>query len=285
MPSTRSLEVIKAHGTGNDFVVLIDPDDDVSLSDADVQRLCDRHTGIGGDGMLRAVRTTDNPEAEWFMDYRNADGSLAEMCGNGIRVFVDQLIRHGLVSLPSGDALPVLTRGGVRDVTASAGGNYQVDLGRWELHGGEHHVGARGLDVARPALGISLPNPHAVVILAEEEELDRLDLSSAPDVQPEPAGGINVEFVVPREPLVDDGVGRIRMRVFERGVGETLSCGTGAAAAALAARHFVGESAPHQWQVTVPGGNLGVRMFPTEDGEHVGLSGPATEVFRTKVTI
>lgn len=285
MAPTRELSVIKAHGTGNDFVVVIDPDDEVELAESDVQKLCDRHMGIGADGILRAVRVEDNPEAEWFMDYRNADGSLAEMCGNGIRVFVDQLIRHDLANIPSGGTIPILTRGGVRDVTVSAGGHYQVDLGRWELTSDDLHVTAAGLDVARPALGISLPNPHAVVVLAHDEDVDGLDLSAAPRVSPEPADGVNVEFVVPLEPLVDDGVGRIRMRVFERGVGETLSCGTGAAAAALAARHFVGASAPQNWQVHVPGGTLGVRMFPAEEGEHVGLSGPATEVFRTTVSL
>jgi diaminopimelate epimerase len=94
-----------------------------------------------------------------------------------------------------------------------------------------------------------------------------------------------VEFVVPADPIVVDEVGRITMRVFERGVGETQSCGTGAVAAALAARHFLGETAPHHWRVTVPGGQLGVRMFPAEDGEHVGLSGPAVQVFHATITL
>src|SRR6185437_613553 len=98
-------------------------------------------------------------------------------------------------------------------------------------------------------------------------------------IEPEPEDGANVEFVVPGDPLVRDGVGRIRMRVHERGSGETLSCGTGAAAAALAVRHWAGSGAPDQWRVEVPGGTVGVRMFPTEDGEHVALSGPAELVY------
>jgi diaminopimelate epimerase len=118
-----------------------------------------------------------------------------------------------------------------------------------------------------------------VVALASDEELDSADLSYIPQVEPEPADGANVEFVVPADPMVKDGVGYIRMRVHERGSGETLSCGTGAAAAALATRHWAGVGAPNQWKVQVAGGVVGVRMFPTEDGEHVSLSGPAELVF------
>lgn len=297
MPSTppQTLQVEKAHGTGNDFVVFADPDGLHDLSVEQVQALCDRHRGVGADGILRAARSADSPEvqgllasepeATWFMDYRNADGSLAEMCGNGIRVFVDFLVRHSLVSLTPGQTLPVATRSGVRDVTVSASGHYQVDLGRWRLVDTDTLVHVPGLDVPRPALRLTVPNPHAVVILASNEELDALDLSALPDVRPVPEDGINVEFVVPQEPLVTDGVGHIRMRVFERGVGETLSCGTGAATAALAARHFVGDMAPHHWRVDVPGGQLSVRMFPTEEGEHVALSGPAQRVFHCEVEI
>ncbi|MGK2855151.1 MAG: diaminopimelate epimerase, partial [Microbacteriaceae bacterium] len=213
-----------------------------------------------------------------FMDYHNADGSAAEMCGNGIRVFARFLIDNALADLADGDTLSIGTRAGVRDVQRTLSG-FQVDLGRWSLAGGEPLVDAEGLDISRPGLGINVGNPHVVIALAHESELVALDLGDAPAVDPMVEGGVNVEFVVPADPLVRDGMGRIRMRVHERGSGETLSCGTGAAAAALATRYWAGAGAPNQWRVQVPGGVLGVRMFPTEDGEHVALSGPAEIVF------
>jgi len=274
----------KGHGTGNDFVIIADPEGELDLSAEQVAALCDRHFGIGADGVLRVVRSSAIPEgaaalaeeaaAEWFMDYRNADGSIAEMCGNGVRVFAHYLVRAGLATIESGATLPIGTRAGVRDVTSSANG-YQVDLGRWRLTGDDPLARARGLDIARPGLGIDVGNPHVVVALASEEELTGLELDYIPELEPAPAAGANIEFVVPGEPLIRDGIGHVTMRVFERGVGETLSCGTGVAATALAVRHWAGERAPHNWQVDVPGGTLGVRMFPAEDGEHVALSGPA----------
>jgi diaminopimelate epimerase len=218
------------------------------------------------------------------MDYRNADGSIAEMCGNGIRVFTKFLIENGLAALEPGGTLPIGTRSGVRDVQRNASG-FQADLGRWSLDGGEPLVRAKELPVARPGLGINVGNPHVVVALASDEELAGADLTYIPVLDPEPADGANIEFVVAAEPLVHDGVGRIRMRVHERGSGETLSCGTGAVAAALATRYWAGEGAPHQWRVDVPGGTVGVRMFPTEDGEHVSLSGPAELVFEGDLEI
>jgi diaminopimelate epimerase len=146
-------------------------------------------------------------------------------------------------------------------------------------------VRARNLSAARPGLGINVGNPHVVVALASDEELASADLNYIPILDPEPEEGANVEFVVPLEPLIKDGVGRIRMRVHERGSGETLSCGTGAVAAALAIRYWAGAGAPNQWSVEVPGGTVGVRMFPTEDGEYVSLSGPAELVYSGDLTI
>jgi len=284
----------KGHGTGNDFVLFADPDGEIDLTSAQLVALADRHFGVGGDGVLRAVRSKNIAEgaaalaeddgAEWFMDYHNSDGSVSEMCGNGIRVFTRFLIANGLASLGPGETLPIGTRGGVRDMQANLSG-FQVDLGRWRLDGSEPLVRARELPVQRPGLGINIGNPHVVVALASDAELDALDLSYIPILEPEAPEGANVEFVVPTDPLVKDGVGYIRMRVHERGSGETLSCGTGAAAAALATRHWAGKGAPNQWKVEVPGGTLGVRMFPTEDGEHVALSGPAELVFEGDLSL
>jgi diaminopimelate epimerase len=284
----------KGHGTGNDFVIIADPDGMLELTADQVAALCDRHFGIGADGILRVVRSTaiaegaaslaEEPAAEWFMDYRNADGSIAEMCGNGVRVFVHYLLRSGLATLEPGSTLPIGTRAGVRDITRSANG-YQVDLGLWKLSGDDPLVTADGLPVARPGLGIDVGNPHVVVALAEEAELAVLELHRAPELDPALPNGANVEFVVPGEPLVRDGIGHVRMRVSERGVGETLSCGTGVAATALAVRHWAGEKAPDHWRVEVPGGVLGVRMFPAEDGEHVALSGPAQLVYSGEVDL
>jgi len=291
---STTLHFTKGHGTGNDFVLFSDPDGQVDLTPAQIAAIADRHFGVGGDGVIRAVRSRHIPAgaaalaeddgAEWFMDYHNADGSIAEMCGNGIRVFARYLFDNGLAELADGDTMAIGTRSGVRDLQRNLSG-FQVDLGRWRLAGGEPLVRARNLQIARPGLGIDVGNPHVVVALASDEELDSADLGYIPQLDPEPADGANVEFVVPAEPLVKNGVGHIRMRVHERGSGETLSCGTGAAAAALAVRHWAGAGAPNQWNVQVPGGTVGVRMFPTEDGEHVSLSGPAELVFEGDLTV
>ena len=291
---STKIHFTKGQGTGNDFVLFADPEGEIDLTSEQIGAICDRHFGVGADGVLRAVKSSkipegatslaEDPAAEWFMDYHNSDGSVAEMCGNGIRVFAKYLLDNGLTELVNGNTLAIGTRGGVRDVQRNKTG-FQADLGRWRLDGTEPRVRARNLPVARPGLGINVGNPHVVVALASDEELDSADLGYIPILDPEPADGANVEFVVPLEPLIKDGVGRIRMRVHERGSGETLSCGTGAVAAALAIRYWAGVGAPNQWSVEVPGGTVGVRMFPTEDGEHVSLSGPAELVFSGDVTL
>jgi diaminopimelate epimerase len=283
-----ALHFTKGHGTGNDFVLFADPDGETELDADTLAAIADRHFGVGADGVIRAVRSSklevgaealsEDPAAEWFMDYHNADGSPAEMCGNGIRVFGSFLIENGLVELGVGESIAVGTRGGVRQLTRTAEG-FESDLGRFVVLDSEATVSAKNLAVDRPGLPVGVGNPHVVVALADDAELDAIDLSAAPVVTPPPPDGANVEFVVPAEPLVVDGVGRIRMRVHERGSGETLSCGTGAAAAALAIRHWAGAGAPDVWRVEVPGGVVGVRMLATSDGEHVALSGPAELVY------
>ena len=291
--SMPDLHFTKGHGTGNDFVLFSDPDGEIDLTPTQIAAIADRHFGVGGDGVIRAVLSknlavgaaslAEDDSAEWFMDYHNSDGTPSEMCGNGIRVYAKYLIENKLVSLGAGETLAIGTRGGVRDLQRNSSG-FQVDLGRWFLDGGEPLVRAKNVAVARPGIGINVGNPHVVVALSSEEELDGADLGFIPILEPEAHHGANIEFVVPLEPLVKDGVGRIRMRVHERGSGETLSCGTGAAAAALATRYWAGAGAPNQWRVELPGGILGVRMWAAEDGEHVSLSGPADLVFEGDLT-
>lgn len=277
----------KGHGTGNDFVLVLDSEGELSLTSKQIAKICDRRFGIGADGFIRVVKSSKLPEGQeilegepaalWFMDYYNADGSAAEMCGNGIRVFARYLLDRGLANIEGGSTLAVGTRAGVKDLTQGSNG-FAVDLGRWKLTG-EFTVEANGIEVARPGQGIEIGNPHVVVALSSAAELKDLKLFEAPIVDPKPDNGANVEFVVPNEPMIKDGVGYFSFRVHERGVGETLSCGTGIAAAALATRYWAGSSAPNQWQVQALGGVVAVRMFAAEDGEHVSISGPAELTF------
>lgn len=288
------LEFTKGHGTGNDFVLFFDPEGKIKLTSAQIAKICDRHFGIGADGVIRVIKSAnlaagaaslqEDPHAEWFMDYYNSDGSVAEMCGNGSRVFARYLTEKGIVELNDSETLSIGTRAGVRDIQRNLAG-FAVDMGRWKLEADEYTVTASNLPVARDGQGISVGNPHVVVALASQSELENLDLAKAPTVTPAPENGANVEFVVPSDPLVKDGVGSISMRVHERGSGETLSCGTGIVAAALATRNWAGNGAPNQWKVKVPGGTLGVRMFATEDGEHVGLSGAAELSFEGSIDL
>lgn len=295
------LEYAKGHGTGNDFVMVADPEDLQQISAEQVAAICNRHTGVGGDGLIRAVPSKYLPEgreiletqpmAEWFMDYRNADGSLSEMCGNGVRVFVHFLVSEKLVDLPLGAKLYIGTRGGLKSVSRVSEG-YAVDMGPWEFifpqlastNGLDTVVQTRGLENSRGAVSVTMGNPHTITAVASAKELLGIDLSIDPQVDPLPPHGTNIEYVLPAEPLIADGRGSLKMRVHERGVGETLSCGTGACAAAVATRHWANASSTSTWSVEVPGGILGVEFIPGVDGhENVILSGPAVLVSRGRI--
>ncbi|MFD9128863.1 diaminopimelate epimerase [Kitasatospora sp. NPDC059571] len=279
-PTAPGLPFLKGHGTENDFVILPDPDGRLDLGPAAVARLCDRRAGIGGDGLLRVVRSAADPaaahladRAEWFMDYRNSDGSIAEMCGNGVRVFAHYLVHAGLAK-PG--RLAVATRAGVREVRIAASapdgtpGEITVDMGLAVLPGPD------GIEVAVgertwPARNVNMGNPHAVAFVASLD--DAGDLRDAPRTAPEGVypEGVNVEFVVDRGPR------HVAMRVHERGSGETRSCGTGACAVAVAAARrdgldpaATGEAA--RYTVDLPGGRLTIEEFP--DGR-VEMTGPA----------
>lgn len=278
----ETLAFTKGHGTENDFVLILDEAGAHDMSAPLVAALCDRRAGIGADGILRAVRAGAIPDGAgfppemWFMDYRNADGSTAEMCGNGARVFVAYLEREMGEDAGSAAGLKIATRAGVRTVRNLGSGRYSVGMGRWALPAGGHTdalVEIAGLGPARPAYSVDVGNPHAVVMVADRPELDAADLTHPPAVEPVPPLGTNVEIVVPPESTAGDR-GRISMRVHERGVGETRSCGTGACAAAIATMVWAGEGAPSVWDVEVPGGALVVRI----DGVLVTLEGPAVLV-------
>ncbi|MGW3626340.1 diaminopimelate epimerase [Streptomyces sp. NPDC000880] len=275
-PQTSPIAFLKGHGTENDFVIVPDPDNAVDLPAPAVAKLCDRRAGIGGDGLLHVVRSAEHPEAramadeaEWFMDYRNADGSIAEMCGNGVRVFARYLQRAGLVE--AGD-LAVATRGGVKKVHLAKDGDVTVSMGRALLPEAGVTVTLDGR--SWPALNVNMGNPHAVAFV---EDLDHAgNLLSVPPFTPASVypDGANVEFVV------DRGERHVAMRVHERGSGETRSCGTGACAVVVAAARRDGADpsvtgVPVTYTVDLPGGRLVITERP--DGE-IEMTGPAVIV-------
>ena len=259
----------KGHGTENDFVILPDPDGALTLEPAWVAALCDRRAGLGADGVLRVVATAKMPgyeddaaTAPWFMDYRNGDGSIAEMCGNGVRVFARYLVDQGLAEPGT---FGVATRGGIKTVhVPSGGGDITVDMGvpTWPQQTARIAWDGRQAE----SVHVDMGNPHAVVFVGDVSEAGTL--FAAPTWQPASAyaNGVNVEFVASVGPR------HIAMRVYERGVGETRSCGTGACAAMIAAARRDGAAPGTPYTVDVPGGRLSI--VEREDGR-VEMTGPA----------
>ncbi len=249
------LRFLKGHGTENDFVLLPDLDGQLDLSPELVRRVCDRRAGLGADGVLRVVPSRlapeaarDADEAPFFMDYRNADGSAAEMCGNGIRVYARYLVAAGLC--PPGH-LRLATRGGIKEVDLEDGpGPVSVDMGPAAVG---DPVDIDGV----AATFVDMGNPHAVVPVGSVSALGQLRPART---------DLNVEYVE------DLGPTAIAMRVHERGVGETRSCGTGACAAVVATSLRIGAPRDTAFDVAVPGGKLVVTW--RADG-HVVLCGPA----------
>ncbi|MGC4746383.1 diaminopimelate epimerase [Micromonospora sp. DT201] len=276
------MEFTKGHGTGNDFVLLPDPDGQLDLTPELVAALCDRRRGIGADGVLRVVRAAKHPEgaglageAEWFMDYWNADGSFAEMCGNGARVFVRYLLDTGLAT-PAGAALPVATRAGVVRALVEDG-MVSVEMRRPRLY--DSSTATLG-GLTLPGTAVDVGNPHLVCVLPPGVELSALDLATAPGFDPTvfPAG-VNVEFIVAGDP-VDGADGHALMRVYERGSAETLSCGTGACAVGAVALRDVGRDTG-VIAVDVLGGRVTVTVTETS----CWLSGPAVLVATGEVNL
>lgn len=255
------------HGTHNDFVILFDPDEQLTITSAQVAAMCDRKSGvgatsaspiaIGADGMIRIIKH----DGKWFMDYRNADGSIAEMCGNGIRVMARYLVarghqREGIFAID--------TRAGIKHLRVPAEDDISVNMGK--VYDESEAVEATVNGATYTGFNISVGNPHAVVFTDDLSTLGSLEI--APTVTPADSypEGVNVEFV---EILPGH---EAKMRVHERGSGETQSCGTGTCAVALAATMKTGGTLPSRWVIFPPGGRLVVDI----DGHsNATLTGPA----------
>ena len=287
--------VYKAHATGNDFVVYLDEDGMHEPTADEVRFLCDRHFGIGGDGLIRlahpqAVSDVNERQiadcaagdADWFMDYRNADGSLAEMCGNGTRAITLFAQRQGIADQPGGTPFHLGTRAGVKiltslgDVPGLGKDVFQVEMGAWKRGDVDgYEVTIPGTSGSARGTFVDMGNPHVVAVLedafASLPNVEDLDLVTKPVVAPEIPSDQNVEFGRIDEQSEGDDAGEATMRVNERGCGETLSCGTGLCATAITLRAKTGID---HWTITVRGGTL--RVDVTD--EDVKLTGSATIV-------
>ncbi|TCD54716.1 diaminopimelate epimerase [Alloscardovia theropitheci] len=310
--------VIKAHGTGNDFVIYVDETGEFEPTTEEIRFLDDRHFGIGGDGVIRLTRpefVSDISEkqardfheagAHWFMDYRNADGSLAQMCGNGTRVTAALAMREGITEATEEEPFALATRAGIKYLTylgevEGLGTNvFRIDMGPWKIGTIDEYMVTipRGGEQAMGTF-VDMGNPHVVTVLSEPFDLknmasmpvgmpitlnvntmpdvEQLDLSETPRVSPELPEGQNAEFV--RIDSVDRShdMGVATMRVNERGAGETLSCGTGLCATGVV---LTQRTNVKNWTISVPGGTLVVNV----ENDRVLLTGDAKLVAEVEV--
>ena len=254
---TRPVIGTYGHGTENDFVVVFDPDDELEISETRIASICNRKSGIGADGFIRIIKR----DGTWFMDYRNADGSLAEMCGNGIRVMAKYLVTRDLQ--PEG-IFAIDTRAGIKHLRVPRDGDISVNMGH--VTDEMEEVEATNNGQTWSGFNINVGNPHAVVFVDSLEHVGSLE--KAPTVSPASSypEGVNVEFV---EILPNF---EAKMRVHERGSGETRSCGTGICAVALAATLKTNGKLPSRWTIYPPGGRL---IVDIDGHSNATLTGPA----------
>ena len=307
-------ELIKGHAAARDFLMLIDPDCQFPLSAGAIAAACDRRTGIGADGLVRVARTKSLPgaerfaeavpEAEWFMDHYNADGSVAEELGDAARLFAQVLLAESLAEIPEGASVTIGTRAGARAVTRT-GDLWTVDMGTALLparpeddgepggsdwQGWDTSVLIPGIDGPRAGLSVTMPAmrcAHTAVALVDEAELDaailvRPDGPGEPvryEPAPEPGSGLELIVALGEEtdPGSGEAVGVARLRLLTSGMGEAPSCGEGCCAAAVALHEWDGPGAPQSYRMLVPGGEIGVHVGarPASDDVAVLLTGPA----------
>ncbi|MCO6558604.1 MAG: diaminopimelate epimerase [Bifidobacterium sp.] len=292
--------IYKGHGTGNDFVVYIDRDGKFEPSADEVRHICDRHFGIGADGLIRLTRpeyvsdlTTEqvvqcrDGEAEWFMDYRNADGTLAEMCGNGTRVTTLLAQRAGIAEAPGGAPFKLGTRAGVKTLRSLGALEpygkdvFQVSLGPGNIGAlNTYKVMIPGTDGEAAGTFVDMGNPHVVSVLEDGKAslpaVEDLNLIVKPVVNPTIETDQNAEFVRIDTCDKDADAGRATMRVNERGCGETLSCGTGLGATAVTLRAKTGVS---HWDIGIRGGLVHVDV----SDDDVRLTGAAVIVAKVEL--
>ncbi len=298
--------ILKAHGTGNDFVILIDMDDEVELSADIVAALCDRHRGVGADGVIRITAAVPDDvsaaiaegvaDAPVFMDYRNADGTIVEMCGNGVRVVAKVVHDHGLVPVAVNARLPIGTRAGLRpvrvmgdagsdgsmvvthvvvdmgpalqdaDAVGLVDGAYDGDVAEFRLADARARIEAPDDLMGAAFAGVSMGNPHAVTIVDDVDTVALARFGPVIECHEAFADGVNVNVVQ----VVDDVT--LRLRVWERGVGETQACGTGACASVAAMTVAGLVDGDHPVDVVVAGGTLRIER---DDRGHMLMTGPA----------
>ncbi|MBF4510813.1 MAG: diaminopimelate epimerase [Aeromicrobium sp.] len=275
------------NGLGNDFVMIEDLDGTLDFAPEAVQWFCDRHFGIGGDGLI-LVRRATTPEADYYMHYHNADGSLAEMCGNGARCFAKYIVDHGLVPADA-DSLVIETLGGLKPVTFTRDedgllDSATVDMGEPILAPEDIPTTFSGTQVydcpIDTPLGevritaVSMGNPHAIIWVDDIDEAPVHTLGPLVETHEAFPRHTNVEFAE----FVD--AEHIRLRVWERGVGETLACGTGACATLVAA--VLSCRTGRQATIELPGGDLLIRWH---ENDRVYMTGSAATSFVGTVTL
>lgn len=274
------IEFTKMHGLGNDFVVIDAINQDVDLLDEEVRLIADRHFGIGCDQLL-LVEAAESDDVDFIYRIFNADGGEVEQCGNGARCFAVFVREKGLTDK---DDIRVETASGVIELHVQPDGQITVNMGipefsPWKIpFNADTRRKEYSLDVNGEVFqigAVSMGNPHAVTIVKNVDTAAIDELGAGIENHPLFPNRVNAGFMQ----VIDDA--HIRLRVYERGAGETLACGTGACAAMVIG--YVQGYLAEQVQVDLPGGSLQISW--QGEASPVMMTGPATTVFEGIITV